>query len=299
MELTSLFSGIVQAEPAGPLTIVEALIMGIVQGLTEYLPVSSSGHLALYQHFAGARHADNLFFVVLLHAATALSSIIYFWKDIVEILKGLLEFKWNDSWKFAVQIAISAVPVVIIGLFFNDAIEQFFAEEQVTIMGSQVTTIVIVGICLIFTAGLLILTKLIKDNKKELGMGHALIMGIAQAIAVLPGISRSGATIATALLLGVDKAKAARFSFLMVIVPILGKTALDLKDMIFPDPTAPPAPDAPVMALIVGFVVAFGVGLAACYLMYQLVKKGGIYWFSFYCAAVGIVTILAGLGVFG
>ena len=311
MDLLTVFStwineGIgtfLQSNPGGeafePLSIIEALIMGIVQGLTEYLPVSSSGHLALYQHFFGARHEENLTFVVLLHAATALSSIIYFWKDIVEILKGLLEFKWNDSWKFVAKIAISAVPVVIIGLFFEDTVDQFFSAEKVTVLGTQVTSIILVGVCLIFTAILLILTKVIKSNEKEIGMGHALIIGVAQAIAVLPGISRSGSTIATALLLGIDKAKAARFSFLMVIVPILGKTALDVKDMIFPDPGAPVTADAPVAALIVGFITAFGVGLLACFLMYQLVKKGGIYWFSFYCAVVGIITILAGAGVFG
>lgn len=292
-------SGLIQSGAAEPLSIVEALIMGIVQGLTEYLPVSSSGHLALYQHFFGAQHEENLSFVVLLHAATALSSIIYFRKHIWEILKGLLEIKWNDSWKFAVQIAISAIPVVIIGLFFEDEVDQFFSDQQVTIFGAQVTTIVIVGGCLIFTAILLILTRLIKSNEKEIGMGHALIIGVAQAIAVLPGISRSGATIATALLLGLDKAKAARFSFLMVIVPILGKTAFDLKDLIFPDETVvATGGEASFGALIVGFLTAFGVGLLACYLMYHLVKKGGIYWFSFYCFAVGLLTILAGLGVF-
>ena len=293
------FSDMLLSEVADSLSVVEALIMGIVQGLTEYLPVSSSGHLALYQHFFGTQHKENLTFVVLLHAATALSSIIYFRKHIWEILKGLLELKWNDSWRFAVQIAISAIPVVIIGLFFEDQVDQFFSDENITLLNWRMNTIVIVGACLIFTAILLLLTRIIKSNEKEIGMGQALIIGIAQAIAVLPGISRSGATIATALLLGIDKAKAARFSFLMVIVPILGKTILDLKDLLFPDSaTTNTGETLSALALMIGFLTAFGVGLLACYLMYNLVKKGGVYWFSFYCFAIGTITILAGLGAF-
>lgn len=255
--------------------ILESIILGIVQGLTEFLPVSSSGHIELGKAILGHQGEESLQFTVMVHAATVLSTIIVFRKDIADLLIGILKFEWNEELQFAVKILISMIPVTILGLFFVDQIESFFNGR-----------IGFVGLMLLFTGGILLLTRLVDAGDKKVGFLPALIIGFAQAIAVLPGISRSGSTIATGLMLGIDRARIARFSFLMVIPPILGKTALDVKDLI-----EGTAPAADVSSLSFGFVAAFLTGLLACKLMIDIVKKGKIQYFAYYCFVVGFIAI--------
>ncbi|REE01277.1 undecaprenyl-diphosphate phosphatase [Marinoscillum furvescens] len=260
------------------MTWLEALILGIIQGLTEFLPVSSSGHLEIGSVLLGVQSEDNLLFAVVVHAATALSTIVVFRKDIGELLQGLLSFQWNESWQFAFKILISMIPVGIIGVFFEDQITSLFTGN-----------LVLVGSMLLITSALLFFTYFKKSNEKPVGWFHAFIIGLAQSIAILPGISRSGATIATALLLGVEKNKATRFSFLMVLVPILGASALKLKDYL-------EAPEAHAglsgVAIVIGFVAAFAAGYAACKWMVGIVRKGKLTYFAVYCLIVGLIAIL-------
>ena len=268
---------------------IEALILGIVQGLTEYLPVSSSGHLVLVESLFGKNTGEeNLIFVVVVHAGTALSSVVVFRKVILDLFKGLFRFKWNESTQYTSKLLLSAIPVGIVGVFFKDYVDALFKGN-----------VLIVGVCLIVTAILLFLTHVAKSGEKKIGYGHAFIIGVAQAIAVLPGISRSGATISTSLLLGTDKERAAQFSFLMVILPIFGETLLDVKKILFPDPGAEDMLGSlNWQVLLIGFVAAFLVGWVACKFMLKLVKQGRLYYFSIYCLIVGIVAILASFGVF-
>lgn len=258
----------------------EALILGIIQGLTEFLPVSSSGHLELGKVLLGDESLpeESLLFTVVVHAATALSTIVVFRKDILEILKGLFQFKWNEQSQFSIKIIVSMVPAAIIGILFNDQIEALFNRQ-----------ILLVGAMLVLTGLLLFLADRAKRTEKTVGFGHALIIGISQAIAILPGISRSGATISTSVLLGIDREKAARFSFLMVVPLILGKIAKDLLDgNISSELTS-------LMPLAVGFAAAFISGLIACTWMISLVKKSQLRYFSYYCFVVGFGAILATL----
>ncbi|MEM9868201.1 MAG: undecaprenyl-diphosphate phosphatase, partial [Bacteroidota bacterium] len=199
--------------------IIDAIILGIIQGLTEFLPVSSSGHLELGKAILGADALpeESLLFTVILHFATALSTIIVFRKDVIEIFKGLFQFQWNEETQFALKIIVSMIPAALVGFFLEDFLEVFFDGA-----------IIIVGIMLIITAVLLYLADMAKTTTKGVTYSSAFIIGVAQAIAILPGISRSGATISAAVLLGVDKSKSARFSFLMVVPLILGKMAKDL-----------------------------------------------------------------------
>lgn len=260
------------------MSIIDAVILGIIQGLTEFLPVSSSGHLEIGKVVLGQDLEAGLLFSVLLHAATALSTIVVFRKTIVEILAGLLKFEWNEATQFSAKILLSMVPVFFVGIFLNDAIEGLFNGR-----------LLLVGLMLLFTGFLLMFTYFKKQVEgKKVGFRHAIIIGMAQAIAVLPGISRSGSTIATALILGVDKEKAARFSFLMVLGPIIGASLLELKDYF----EAPEAMKISVVALVSGFMAAFVTGLAACTWMITLVKKGKLLWFSYYCFAVGAIAIV-------
>lgn len=273
---------------------LEALILGVLQGLTEYLPVSSSGHLAIGSEVMGIDDpSGNLTFAVLVHAATALSSIIIFRKFIWAYLKGLLKFQWNEETKYVAMVLGSAVPVVIVGLAFKDELEALFAGN-----------VILVGAMWLVTAALLYLTVTVKEHNRDITWGRAIIIGLAQAVAVLPGISRSGATISAALLMKVDREKAARFSFLMVILPILGQAALDAKDLLFPDDTeaavqALIGSQTEVTALVIGFVAAFVTGLLACSWMLRIVKKGNLHYFAWYCAIMGLVAIGAGSGIFG
>lgn len=258
----------------------EALILGIIQGLTEFLPVSSSGHLELGKAFLGDNSLpeESLLFTVVVHAATALSTIVVFRKDILEILKGLFQFKWNEETEFSAKIILSMIPAAAIGVLFNDQIEALFNKQ-----------ILLVGAMLIITGLLLFLADRAKRTEKQVGFGQALLIGISQAVAILPGISRSGATISTSVLLGIDREKAARFSFLMVVPLILGKMAKDIMDgNISSEMTN-------VMPLAVGFIAAFVAGLVACTWMISLVKKSQLRYFSYYCFVAGFGAILTTL----
>ena len=261
---------------------LQALILGIVQGLTEYLPVSSSGHLAIGQELFGMDSGEGkLAFTVLLHIATVLSTVVILWKEIVWIFKDLFKFQWNEGTKYAVNILISMIPVAIVGFFFKDKVEAIFG-----------TGLNVVGICLLITATLLAFSYFAKPRQKEnISPLHAFIIGIAQAIAVLPGLSRSGSTIATGLLLGNKKERLAQFSFLMVIPPILGEMLLDIKDVADQGVSAAFGGISP-LAVIIGFISAFIVGCLACKWMINIVKKGKLIWFAVYCAIVGLAILI-------
>lgn len=261
---------------------LQALILGIVQGLTEYLPVSSSGHLAIGQELFGMDSGEGkLAFTVLLHIATVLSTVVILWKEIVWIFKDLFKFQWNEGTKYAVNILISMIPVAIVGFFFKDKVEEIFG-----------TGLNVVGVCLLITATLLAFSYFAKPRQKEnISPLHAFIIGIAQAIAVLPGLSRSGSTIATGLLLGDKKERLAQFSFLMVIPPILGEMLLDIKDVADQGVSAAFGGISP-LAVIIGFISAFIVGCMACKWMINIVKKGKLIWFAVYCAIVGLAILI-------
>lgn len=255
----------------------EAVILGIVQGLTEFLPVSSSGHLEITKALFGDNSLpeESLMMTVVLHAATAISTIVIFRKDILEILQGLFQFKNNEQFQFSVKVIISMIPAAAIGVLFEEEIEQFFSGN-LTLVGSM----------LILTAGLLFLADKAKSTLNPVSYKNAFIIGVAQAIAILPGISRSGATISTSVILGVDRQKAARFSFLMVVPLILGKMAKDILSGDLAQSQTEP------LLLILGFIAAFVAGLIACQWMIALVKKSQLKYFSFYCFVVGIIAIV-------
>ena len=256
--------------------ILDAILLGIVQGLTEFLPVSSSGHLELGKAILGDQSIpqESLLFTVVLHFATALSTVVIFRKDVYEILKGLFQFKWNDETRFSLKIVVSMIPATLLGLLFEEQMEQFFSGN-----------VPLVGYMLVITALLLYLADKAKDTNKSVSYINALVIGISQAIAVLPGISRSGATISTSVLLGVDKSKAARFSFLMVVPLIIGKMA---KDIWSGEITMQ---DDNMIILGAGFLAAFIAGLFACTWMIQLVKKSKLTIFALYCVLVGLIAI--------
>lgn len=263
------------------MTFLEAVILGIVQGLTEFLPVSSSGHLEIGSVLLGIKSKDNLLFSIVVHGATALSTIIVFRKDIFQIIGDLLRFEWNESLEFALKILISIIPVGIVGVLFEDEIEAFFGGN-----------VLLVGSMLIFTGLMLMFTFFKGTTTGKVNYLKALIIGISQAIAIMPGISRSGATISTALLLGVDKEKATRFSFLMVLVPIVGAMLLKVKDLI---ETPELASDISAITLLGGFLAAFLSGLMACKWMISIVKKGKLIYFAIYCFIIGSIAIAASL----
>ncbi len=262
----------------------EALVLGIIQGLTEYLPVSSSGHLAIGAHLFGLSGEENLAFTVAVHVATVLSTIVILWKEIVWLFKDLFKWQWNEGTRYIVNIAISMIPVAVVGLFFKDKVEAIFGSG-----------LVVVGICLLVTATLLAFSYFAKPRQREtISPFHAFVIGIAQAVAVLPGLSRSGSTIATGLLLGNKKEKLAQFSFLMVIPPILGEALLDVKDMAEMGISTAMA-GLPTLSLVVGFLAAFVFGCLACKWMIDIVKRGKLIWFAIYCAVVGAATIAFGI----
>ena len=254
----------------------EALILGIIQGLTEFLPVSSSGHLEIGKALFGDNSLpeESLLFTVVVHAATALSTMVIFRKDIAVILKGLFQFKWNEESQFSVKIIVSMIPAAVIGILFDEQIEVLFNKQ-----------ILLVGAMLIVTGLLLFLADRAKKTNKDVNFKNAFLIGISQAIAILPGISRSGATISTSVLLGIDRDQAARFSFLMVVPLILGKIA---KDMMDGDISADFVNSMP---LVVGFTGAFVAGLAACQWMISLVRNAQLRYFSYYCFVVGFIAI--------
>jgi len=255
---------------------IEAIILGLIQGLTEFLPVSSSGHLELAKAIFGDNSLpeESLAFTVFLHFATALSTLIVFRKEVFEIIKGLFRFKWNDETIFSLKIIISMIPATVIGLFFEEQLEAFFGGR-----------ILLVGFMLLITALLLLLADKAKNTNHKVSFPNAFIIGVSQAIAMLPGISRSGATISTSVLLGVDRTKAARFSFLMVVPLILGKVA---KDMLGGELSFE---NTQMGVMSVGFIAAFISGLFACTWMITLVKKSKLSYFAIYCFIIGIIAI--------
>ena len=256
----------------------DSLILGIIQGLTEFLPVSSSGHLELGKSILGDNSLpkESMIFTVVLHFATALSTIVVFRKDIIEIIKELLKFEWNSNTQFIFKIIISMLPATLIGVFFETELESLFSNN-----------IVLVGAMLIITGLLLLLADRAQNTSKNVSFKNAFTVGVAQAVAILPGISRSGATISTAVLLGIDKTKAARFSFLMVIPLIFGKIFKD----IFSGELS--YENAQITSLGIGFIAAFVSGLLACTWMIRLVKNSQLKYFAYYCAVVGIIAILS------
>lgn len=259
---------------------IEAIILGLIQGLTEFLPVSSSGHLELMGALLGIQNPDGFFvFNIMVHGATFLSVLIVFRYDLIEIIRSCLQFKWNADTKFALMLIVSAVPVAIAGLLFEEQIETFFQGR-----------VVFVGIMLLVTAFILFMTRYAPPNTKDINLQRALLIGLAQTMAVLPGISRSGTTIATALLLGVDRQKAVRFSFLMVLIPIFGANFLNLLKHASDTMTN----EIGMTPLIIGTTTAFISGLIACTWMLKIVARGKIEYFSLYCLLAGLTAIIAG-----
>jgi len=275
---------------------LDALIMGIVQGLAEYLPISSSGHLEIFREILGIdlSGAEALEFDVALHVATVLSTIVVLWRAFLPLCVSFFTLRFDSGFKYVCKILVSCIPVAIVGLCFKDVVESFFG-----------TDLTIVGICLIATAALLSFAYFSRTRQetkvsgtaisqeeadKSITWGTALTMGVAQAIAVLPGLSRSGSTIATGISLGANRAAVARFSFFMVIIPILGEALLGLKDIISGESSTQGSVGA--IPLTIGFIAAFVVGCAACRWMIEIVKKGKLVWFALYCVAMGIVCIL-------
>ena len=264
---------------------LEALILGIVQGLTEFLPVSSSGHLEIGHALLGTSGEENLTFAIIVHAATVLSTLVILWKEVVQLFKGTFTtLQWNTEKDYVAKILVSMIPVFVVGMFFKDQVEAFFGNG-----------LLIVGICLLITAALLAFSEWLQ--KKRQGTGHevtykdAIIIGIAQACAVLPGLSRSGTTIATGLLCGVKKESVAQFSFLMVLIPILGEALLDLLKLIQGEMTS----DLGIVPAIIGFVAAFAIGCFACRFMIEIVRRQRLVWFALYCAVVGSIAIITTL----
>ena len=259
------------------MTYLEAFILGLIQGLTEFLPVSSSGHLELAKAIFGDNSlpADSLIFTVVLHFATALSTIVVFRKEVLEIIKGLFQFTWNDEMIFSVKIIISMIPATVVGLLFEEELEAFFGGR-----------ILLVGFMLLITAVLLLLADRAKNTNKNVTYSTSFIIGVSQAIAMLPGISRSGATISTSVLLGIDRTKAARFSFLMVVPLILGKVG---KDILGGEISLE---NAHIGTMAIGFVAAFISGLFACSWMITLVRKSKLTYFAIYCAIIGLLAII-------
>ena len=261
-------------------SIFAAILLGIIQGLTEFLPVSSSGHLEIttfiLEHFDNkGLPEENILMTVVLHSATALSTLFIFRDEVAQIFRGLLQFKWNEEFQFSLKIIISMVPAAVVGVLFDEQIDALFGGR-----------ILLVGSMLIVTGLLLFVADKAKNTTQSVNFGRSLIIGIAQAIAILPGISRSGATISTSVILGIDREKAARFSFLMVVPLIFGKITKDILsgDMV--------SESAALIPLIAGFLAAFITGLIACKWMISLVKKSQLKYFSYYCFTIGILAIV-------
>jgi undecaprenyl-diphosphatase len=263
---------------------VEAVILGLIQGLTEFLPVSSSGHLTIAGTFFGLNGEENLAFAILLHVATVLSTIIVLRTEVSDLFKGLFSFRWNEETKTVSKILLSMIPVGIVGLFFKDVIEEMFGSG-----------LALVGYMLLLTAALLMISCYARPRQKEnLSFRDAFIIGIAQACAVIPGLSRSGSTIATGILLGNKKEKVAKFSFLMVIIPVLGEALLDVLKMLTGDESSAFS-TIPAGAMMCGFVTAFLSGAFACKWMINIVKKGKLIYFAYYCIAAGLFAVIKSL----
>lgn len=259
---------------------LEALILGLIQGLTEFLPVSSSGHLELGKVILGVQAEESLTFTVVVHGATVLSTMVVFWREIWELLRGLFRFSWNEETKYIVKLIISAIPVAIVGLFFSEEVESLFTGN-----------VLFVGIMLLITALLLTVAYFVKQHGRDIGFNDSFIIGVSQAFAVIPGISRSGITISTGLLLKNKKTQVAQFAFLMLLIPVIGANA---KEALAGD-LASAEQSINSTALIIGFITAFVSGLAACKWMIHIVKRGKLIYFAIYCLIIGSVAIIFSL----
>ena len=266
---------------------LDALILGIVQGLAEYLPISSSGHLEIFRQILGVNLPSDvtLQFDVILHAATVCSTLVILWPMFSRLCKSFFTFRRDYDFYYVCKILVSCIPIAVVGFCFKEQVEEFFGS------GLRV-----VGICLCVTAALLLFAhlsdRMIPANRgRDINWLDAFIIGCAQAVAVLPGLSRSGTTIATGILLGDKRDQMAQFSFLMVIIPILGEALLDVKDMIGQE-AVQGAAEVGALPLVIGFIAAFAVGCCACKWMIEIVKKGKLYWFSLYCLVMGVLCIL-------
>ena len=264
----------------------EALILGIIQGLTEFLPVSSSGHLEIGQALLGTAGEENLIFAIVVHTATVLSTLVILWKEVAQLFRGTFTTtQWNEDKNYVAMILVSMIPVFVVGMFFKEQVEAFFGNG-----------LLLVGICLCVTAVLLYFSEWL--SKRRAAVGHevsykdAIIIGLAQAIAVLPGLSRSGTTIATGLLCGVKKESVTKFSFLMVLIPILGEAFLELLDVLSGEMVSG---SIGILPLLVGFVAAFVSGCLACRFMINIVRRQKLIYFAIYCLCAGIFSIVYGL----
>ncbi len=278
---------------------LQALILGIVQGLSEYLPISSSGHLEIFKQILGMdiKGSESLQFDVVLHVATVLSTIVVLWREFIPLLTSFFGWKRDDNFYYVLKLLLSCVPILIVGLLFKKQISALFDGN-----------LLVVGICLLITAALLSFTYMSRTEPerklraegitvkgRDITWADAFIIGCAQAVAVLPGLSRSGSTIATGIIIGDRRDKLAQFSFFMVIIPILGQALLDIKDIIFPDPDkvqAIAAGSVEILPMLIGFLAAFIVGCIACRWMIELIKKGKLIWFAIYCAIAGAISII-------
>lgn len=259
------------------MNILQAIILGLIQGLTEFLPVSSSGHLEIGHVLFGVDGGDNLIFDILVHGATVLSTLVVFRKEIFELFSGLFKFQWNEQTQYISKLLLSAVPVAIAGIFFEEQVEALFSGN-----------LIFIGSMLLFTAALLSFAYFSKSRTRKITFIDAFVIGVAQVLAIIPGISRSGATIATGMIIGNNKANLAKFSFLMVIIPILGANFLKLVSGEFTQTTS-----IGVLPLIAGFIAAFAAGLLACKWMVNIVRKGKIIYFAVYCVLIGAIAIFA------
>lgn len=265
------------------MNIIEAIILGIIQGLTEFLPVSSSGHLEIGKAILGVQITEDLGFTVMVHFATVLSTITVFFSEIRQLLAGLFKFSWNEETRYISKLLFSAIPVLFVGILLEDEVELIFSKSD--------ASLIFVGLALLVTATLLFLTGLIKPGKqKNLPFSDAFIIGIAQALAVIPGLSRSGSTIATGLLLKNNREQVAKFSFLMVLIPIIGASLLKLLEW-----SGSGTSDTGAGPLVAGFLAAYVSGFLACKWMINIVKRGKLIWFAIYCAVVGIISIVISL----
>lgn len=272
---------------------LQALVLGIIQGLSEYLPISSSGHLEIFKQVLGVElNPDaSLEFSIMLHVATVLSTIVVLWREFYPLLISFITVRRDDKFFYVCKILLSCIPVGIVGVFFEKDVEEFFKGN-----------LTVVGICLLVTAALLCFAYFTRTRKAILNpsrpQGHdiswldAFVIGCGQAVAVLPGLSRSGTTIATGILLGDNRERVAQFSFLMVIIPILGKGLLDLKDMIWPDGAVAQSASIGILPLIIGFLASFIVGCIACKWMLNIIKKGKFVWFAVYCVIAGMLCLV-------
>ena len=259
------------------MSIIEAIILGVIQGLTEFLPVSSSGHLEIGHALFGVEGGSNLMFDIIVHGATVLSTLIVFRKDIIDLLSGVLRFKWNEQTQYICKLIVSAIPVAVIGFLFEEQIEALFSGN-----------VVFIGSMLLVTAALLSIAYFAKQGTRKIGFFDAVVIGVAQVLAIVPGISRSGSTIATGMIIGNNKSELARFSFLMVMIPILGANFIKIAsgDIVTQS-------NIDTLPLIAGFIAAFLSGLIACTLMINMVRKGNIIYFAVYCAIIGVIAIFA------